>query len=226
MPAGYPAGTVGAVVLGTYREFFAAIASAAAALTGLLFVALSVAPRSTAAARPAVIREVRAAAALLSFTNALTVSLFGLVPGNTIRYPATVMGVIGIFFTVAGIRSIYSSDSARRHLWRQLGLIVVLLLVFGFELAGGIDLIVNSHLTGPVQLISNVLVASLLIGVARAWELVGDRDTGIVASIAVLTRHAPSVPDPAEAPSAKVHQDPRSWPGPRKRPDEPTREGD
>jgi hypothetical protein len=29
----------------------------------------------------------------------------------------------------------------------------------------------------------------LIIGIARAWELVGDRDTGIIASIAVLSGH-------------------------------------
>jgi hypothetical protein len=32
----------------------------------------------------------------------------------------------------------------------------------------------------------------LLVGVARAWELVGDRDTRILASIAVLTGHDPN----------------------------------
>lgn len=30
---------------------------------------------------------------------------------------------------------------------------------------------------------------ALIIGIARAWELVGDRATGIIASIAVLTGH-------------------------------------
>jgi len=34
-----------------------------------------------------------------------------------------------------------------------------------------------------------VLVASLLIGIARAWELVGDWNTGIVSSIALLVGH-------------------------------------
>ena len=34
-----------------------------------------------------------------------------------------------------------------------------------------------------------LLVALLIIGIARAWELVGDRDTGIIASIAVLSGH-------------------------------------
>ena len=46
-----------------------------------------------------------------------------------------------------------------------------------------------------MQLISYALVTSLLVGIARAWELVGDRDTGISASIAVLAGHPPSSDD-------------------------------
>ena len=41
----------------------------------------------------------------------------------------------------------------------------------------------------------------LIIGIVRAWELVGDRATGIIASIAVLTGHGhnPGAPLPASA---------------------------
>jgi hypothetical protein len=57
---------------------------------------------------------------------------------------------------------------------------------FGVELAGGCILLVNVHYIGALTVVCNVLVASLLIGVARAWELVGDQDTGVLASIAAL----------------------------------------
>lgn len=70
------------------------------------------------------------------------------------------------------------------------------MLIFGAELVAGVYLILNPGSSGPVGVISNVLVACLLIGVARAWELVGDRDTGIISSIAVLVGHAPDSADP------------------------------
>src|SRR5260370_439056 len=92
-------GNVCGVLTGAYREVLTAAAGSAAALTGLLFVALSVAPRSQAAGYPAVIREVRAAASLLSFTNVLAVSLFGLVPGNKPGYPPLATAVLGSLFT-------------------------------------------------------------------------------------------------------------------------------
>ena len=84
------------VIHSDYPGFFAAGAATAGALTGLLFVAMSVAARHDPGYIPPVIRQVRAAAALLAFVNALAVSLFGLVPGNGLGIPATVLGVAGI----------------------------------------------------------------------------------------------------------------------------------
>jgi hypothetical protein len=195
------------VIFGTYRELFAAVAGSTGALTGLLFVALSVAPRRGPGSAPAVIREVRAAAALLAFTNALAVSLFGLVPGTNVGYPAVSLGVIGIFFTAAGMRSILASQPTHRQNRGQLGLVILLLAIFGAELAAGIAVLAGPHRSTPVQVISYALVTSTIVGVARAWELVGDRDTGLFASIAVLAGHSPSpngipVPETAATPQA------------------------
>ena len=176
---------------GTYRDLFVATAGAAGALTGLLFVALSIAPLRGPSADHPVIRQVRVAAALLAFLNALAVSLFSLVPGTSVGYPAVVMGVIGTLFTAAAVRSIVSSDAPRQQQLRQLGLIILLLLIFGTELAGGITLLAHPGDSTAMQVISYAMVSSLIVGIARAWELVGDRDTGIVASLAVLTGRKP-----------------------------------
>jgi hypothetical protein len=175
------------VLTGTSRELLTAVAGSGAALTGLLFVAMSVAPRSRMAGQPAVIRQVHAAASLLAFTSALAVSLFGLVPGDNAGYPALVTAVIGILFTAAGARSILSSQARTwLHVRRQAGLIVLLLAAFVADFIAGFRLLRNPASSTAANLLCNVLVAMLLIGVARAWELVGDRDTGIIASIAVL----------------------------------------
>ena len=173
---------------GLHRGLFTVIATSAATLTGLLFVAMSVS-NNRSRSHPPVIREFRAAASLLAFTNAFTVSLFGLAPGTNIGYPAAILGVIGILFTAAGVRTTLVLPALRPQRRPQLSLIIILLVAFGFELALGIALLVNPHRSSVLADIGNVLIASLLIGIARAWELVGDWDTGITSSIAVLIGH-------------------------------------
>lgn len=175
-------------MLGDYRDLFVVIATSAATLIGLLFVAMSVS-KGRAQAHPQVIREFRAAAALLAFTNPFTVSLFGLVPGTNIGYPAAIVGVIGLAFAAAGVRATISLPSRLRHLRPQAGLIIALLVVFGLQIVYGIELIVSPHRTGDLAPIGYVLVASLLIGIGRAWELVGDWDTGLFSSIGLLIGH-------------------------------------
>jgi hypothetical protein len=183
------------LVTSASREFLAALAGAAAALTGLLFVAMSVAPRDREVGGSAVIRQVRATAALLSFVNSLGVSLFGLDPGIGIRWPAAISGVTGILFIAAGTRSILSSSATTAQRRSQLRLLNLLLLIFGTELITGIILIVNSHIGTAVNVLGGALVSSLLVGIARAWELVGDRSASIFTSIAFLTEKEPDQPD-------------------------------
>jgi hypothetical protein len=180
------------MVVGAYRDFFAAAAAAAGALTGLLFVALSVTGRRGLVSGPAVVQQVRAAAALLAFTNALAVSLFALVPETNVGYPALVMGIIGILFSAAALRSILSAGAAPREQWRQYVLITFLLLIFGAEFVAGIMAVASPGATSPLQAIGYALVTSVLVGIARACEIVGDRDTGVLASLAVLTGRTPA----------------------------------
>lgn len=198
------------MVVGTYRDFFAATAAAAGSLTGLLFVALSVTGRRGMLSGPLVFQQVREAAALLAFSNALVVSLFALVPGTNAGYPAIVVGVIGILFAAAGLRSVLSTGSALREQWRQYVLLTFLLLIFGTELAAGIVAVTDSGSTAPLQAIGYALVTSLIVGIARAWEIVGERDTGILASLAVLTGHEPG----SGAAPGTAAGEPGSPPGP------------
>lgn len=176
------------MVLGDYRELFVVIATSAATLIGLLFVAVSVS-KGRSQAHPQVIREFRAAAALLAFTNPFTVSLFGLVPGTNIGYPAAIVGVIGVAFAAAGVRATISLPARLGHRRPQAILIFALLLVFGFQIGFGVILIVHPLRSGPLASIGDVLVASLLIGIGRAWELVGNWNTGLFASVALLFGH-------------------------------------
>ncbi len=178
------------MITGAYRDLFAATAGAAGALTGLLFVAMSVTSRRALFRGPAVIREIRGSAALLAFTSTLAIALFGLVPGTNIGYPALVVAIIGITFTAAAIRSILASQASRALVRSQTWLIMILLLICFTELIAGIVVIGNAASTTSVQVIGYAVVTSLLVGIGRAWEFIGVRDTGLLASLGILAGHS------------------------------------
>src|SRR5580692_11482855 len=161
------------MVLGASREIFTVVAEAAATLTGLLFIAMSLAPRHESTSHLGVVQQVRAAASLLAFTSALSISLFALVTDDNVGYPALVLGIVGVSFTAASVRSLYESAHNRQLLRKQMSLVILLLATFGCELVVGVMLVVNSHDTTALDVLENVVAASLLIGIARAWELVG-----------------------------------------------------
>jgi len=170
------------MIVGGYRDLFLAIGTCAATLIGLLFVAVSIA-QGREETHPREIQEFRAAAALLAFVNAFTVALFGMVPGTDVGYPAVSVAAIGLLFTAAGVRTILSQPFTRQQRRSQLSLIGSLLVLFGVQLVFAIELLLHRHGTGTLELMSYVLLASLLIGIGRAWELVGDWDTGALASL-------------------------------------------
>jgi len=184
-------GRVSVMVSGNYRDFFVVIATSAATLIGLLFVAMSVSG-GRARAHPQVIREFRAAAALFSFINAFTVSLFGLVPNGNIGYPAAIISVIGILFTASGVRTTLALPTEIQRRRPQVFLILGLLSVLGFQLFYGIELIQDEHRHTALDVLGYVLITSLLIGIGRSWELVGDRDISLFASIGFLVGHDPT----------------------------------
>jgi hypothetical protein len=177
---------VAQVITGAYRDLFAATAGAAGALTGLLFVAMSVASGRALVAGPRVIRQIRGSAALLAFSNTLAIALFGLVPGTNIGYPAVVVAIIGIVFIAAAIRSIAASHASPAQVRSQTGLIMILLLICFSELIAGVVLLGNPASTTSVQVIGYAVVTSMLVGIGRAWEFIGERDTGILASLGIL----------------------------------------
>jgi hypothetical protein len=177
------------VVTGAYRDLFAATAGAAAALTGLLFVAMTVASQRALVRGPRVIRQIRASAALLAFTSTLAIALFGLVPGTNIGYPAVIVAAIGILFIAAAIRSIVGSRAGPALVRSQVWLILVLLLIAFAELAAGVVLLGNPASATSIQTIGYAVVSSLLVGIGRAWEFIGERDSGIFASLGILVGH-------------------------------------
>jgi hypothetical protein len=170
-----------------YTEFFVATASAAGALIGLLFVAVSIATGRLAEGQSSVGVQIRSSAALVAFTNVLIVSLIGLIPRVDVGWAALAAGASGVTFALASGRLILGRRHEAKALRTAL-FVIGLLVLFGWECVDGVTIIRDSdpaHINGTSTLCA-LLIASLSIGIARSWELAGHRDTGFTTSLRTL----------------------------------------
>lgn len=169
-----------------YREFFVAAAGASGALIGLLFVAVSVFPERARRAATRVEYHTRASTALVVFTNALVLSLTALVPNVDLGWWTLVMGIIVFAFAAATARLIVTAALRRREHWSSLVLVAGLLVIAVTEFVTGIRLIIDDTDLYAIHVLDYLVIVDVLVGIARAWQLVNMRDTGLLASLRVL----------------------------------------
>jgi len=177
------------VVPESIHDFFVASASVAGALIGLLFVAISVASGRLAPSEAgAQLHRVRAAGALTAFTNALVVSLFALVPGHNIGPAALAVAVGGLVFVTAALLSLIRSHQLRRDTLHDALFLLALVGTFVVQLIQAADVIAQPGDIDAVNTIAILVIVCFLIGIARAWELIGGPSIGLSQEIRALFR--------------------------------------
>jgi hypothetical protein len=177
------------VVPAEIHDFFLASGGVAGALIGLLFVAISVAADRLARQNTeAQLHRVRASAALTAFLNALMVSLFALVPGHKIGPTSVIVAILGLVWVAAALLSLRSVRHVRWFTLRDLVFLVALVVVFVVQLITGVQIIMQPDDSGNVNTIAVLVIVCFLIGIARAWRLIGGPSIGLTREVTELVR--------------------------------------
>ena len=151
------------MVPSAYDAYFAAAATGAAALIGLLFVAVSVRDETIFGPKAVAGGEALAITAFAGLVNSLVVSLLGLIPNDNMGVGAIVMAVI----SVVSIIRLHS----RLHWARNSLVLLIAVIAYLVQFGYGIVLLVKPHDGDAIDNLAYVVFVTLVVSLQRAWSL-------------------------------------------------------
>jgi hypothetical protein len=175
------------VVPVSYHDFFGGCATVAGALIGLLFVAISVSPEKLAGDRASADHQVKAGAAFSALVNTLVIALVALLPGGDLGAASIALASTGLASTVGLIIFLWREHKEAIRVG-QVSLLVLLVVLYGLQLANGIHLEASPRDLSSVDNQGVLSIVFFLFAIARAWQLVGARDTGLLSTVAGMAQ--------------------------------------
>ena len=195
------------VVPADYQPFFTASVAASAALIGLLFVSISIAPERVFGAKAESGRQAQALSSFTALTNVFFISFASLIPKIPIGPVVAVVAIPAILQTV-GVLLLLPQWRADHTVRRGLFLFLISFGIYGFEISVGIQLWLGSSNGGAMTALLELLLGAYAIGLGRAWELLGARRLGWTGWIGLISdafrRARQTKPGQQEPPSAKT----------------------
>ena len=128
-------------------NFFLATAGAGAALIGLLFVAVSIAPEQIATRRAPLERQAVAASTFTALVNAFFISLGALIPGS-LGWMALLMSSLGLLNSLTLGGHLLRHPKNWQNFLRRVFLILMSLAIYGFEFYNALRLTKTSSAVG------------------------------------------------------------------------------
>ena len=162
-----------------FANFFIASTGAGAALVGLLFVAVSLAPEQIVTRRAPVERRAVAGSAFTALINAFFISLVALIPHfnfGTLIVPISSLSLLTSLFQAW---SLLRPRKGWQSFLRRAMLVCLSLGLYGLELRNGVGLITHPTQVGFVYGLLFVLLGIFVLGLTRAWELLGAHRYGL-----------------------------------------------
>jgi len=156
------------VVPDDFTGYFAAAATAAGALIGLLFVAASLRPQTVLGRDAPPAARATAGSAFTALVNSFFVSLIALIPDTRIGYTATIMALISLWSTLRLHRHMPRHDDA------VLQFALAMVAYLG-QLGVGVASIFSPGTSGYVDALAYLLIASFAVALRRAWSLAQGR---------------------------------------------------
>jgi Kef-type K+ transport system membrane component KefB len=155
----------------SFDGFFTASASVAGALTGLLFVALSVTPERMRNEEHTLEHQAVAATAFTALVDALFVSLAGLTPGKGgTNLAGLILGLVGLSSSAGLAWRLWNARGGRAqfsHRWP-----VLLTLIIGTYAAQCILALTSSVGESDNNAVTFIMIM-FGVGIIRSWELLG-----------------------------------------------------
>jgi hypothetical protein len=167
----------------SYETFFLASAGIGGALIGLLFVAISIQPQRTfdPMGDTGELRQRLAEATLLTLMAAFVVSTVALIPDISVDWINLILGVIGMLTAaLLGRRfvQLHQHESSRlapsRDRFRVISLSIVAVALFALQAMVGLRLLIEPEDVGAVRTLALVILGLYVLGIIRAWILLGD----------------------------------------------------
>jgi hypothetical protein len=160
------------VIPAAYSNFLIASTQASAALIGLLFVSVSIAPERVFGPQADAERQALALSSFTALANAFFISFGSLIPNLPIGLLVVIAGAVCGSQTLA-LLGLFPKWRHERTLIRSLGLFAVSAAIYGYEIAIGVRLISAPTDAGALTVLLQLLLGGYTIGLARAWQLLG-----------------------------------------------------
>lgn len=155
-----------------YSNFLVASTQASAALIGLLFVSVSIAPERVFGAQAEARRQGLAVSAFVALANVFFISFSGLIPNLYFGALVIIAGALSASQLLA-LLVLWHDWRRERILIRSLSLFALSAGIYGYEIAMGVRLLSHTADTGALTTLFGLLLGAYAIGLSRAWELLG-----------------------------------------------------